>query len=201
MRGIAMKLDSIKTVYDFMSYCKMNKFFQRDIRDMKVGDTYFLGQYKEPISDDDDSGDFVAEAWIEKERGVYRFYGTWTFITKPLRPLIMTFGEFKIIKGGLIEFSKGMTGVKQFALVCRYLDLMLRRMSVNERQRYTSAGSRPLFRGVWLDKDFIARRRHFDLEKQSWYSISYKDYAPTQQLAAIVMAGIACNAIDMPEII
>jgi hypothetical protein len=48
-----MKLNSVKTVYDLMTYCKMNKFFQRDIRDMKLGlslknssDKYILDQVR-----------------------------------------------------------------------------------------------------------------------------------------------------------
>ena len=161
-----MKLNSIKTVYAFMSYCRMNKYFQRDIQDMKIGDTYFLGQYKEKIYNDDDSEEFVAEAWIEKERGIHKFYGTWTFPTKPSRSLIMTSGDFKITKGGIIEFKKGMSGVKEFALVCRYLDLMLRKMSIDERQRYLSEGARPLLRGVWLDKNYIDRK-NISIHKKS----------------------------------
>lgn len=188
-----MKLNSVKTVYDLMTYCKMNKFFQRDIRDMKVGDTYFLGQYKESIPSNY-TGEFIAEAWIEKERGIYKFYGTWTFTTKEERPHIMTFGEFKIIKGGVIEFADNMKGVREFALVCRYLDLIRRKMSVEELQMYSSAGTRPLLCGVWLDENYLGRRRHFDKEKQSMCWLSYKQYAPTQQLAAIVMAGIYYNA-------
>lgn len=188
-----MRLKSVKTVYDLMTYCKMNKFFQRDIRDMKVGDTYFLGQYKEPMPNND-SCDFIAEAWIEKERGVYKFYGTWTFSTKTKRPHIMTFGDFKIKKGGVIEFVDNMKGVKEFALVCRYLDLIRRRMSAEELQMYFSAGTRPLLSGVWLDENYLSRRRYFNKEKQAMCWMNYKQYVPTQQLAAIVMAGIYYNA-------
>ena len=111
-----MKVSSIKTVYDFMRYCRMPLWFQRSIRDMKVGDTFILGKYTQPVSHDSDSfcvpprysacldgseACFVAEAWIEKERGVYSFYATWTFPTKPERAHVMTFGEFRISKGVL----------------------------------------------------------------------------------------------------
>ncbi len=113
-----MKVSSIKTVYDFMRYCRMPLWFQRSIRDMKVGDTFILGKYTQPVSHDSDSfcvpprysacldgseACFVAEAWIEKERGVYSFYATWTFPTKPERAHVMTFGEFRIHKGGIIR--------------------------------------------------------------------------------------------------
>lgn len=146
-----MKVSSIKTVYDFMRYCRMPLWFQRSIRDMKVGDTFILGKYTQPVSHDSDSfcvpprysacldgseACFVAEAWIEKERGVYSFYATWTFPTKPERAHVMTFGEFRIHKGGIIEFDnknvepddKNHT-VRSFALVSRYLAHMLNCMS------------------------------------------------------------------------
>lgn len=35
-----MNISVIKTAYDFMQYCRMPLFFQRTIRDMKVGDAY-----------------------------------------------------------------------------------------------------------------------------------------------------------------
>jgi hypothetical protein len=50
-----MKVSSIKTVYDFMRYCRMPLWFQRSIRDMKVGDTFILGKYTQPVSHDSDS--------------------------------------------------------------------------------------------------------------------------------------------------
>lgn len=36
-----MKLEHIKDVYDLMRYCHMPVWCQREVRDMKVGDTYF----------------------------------------------------------------------------------------------------------------------------------------------------------------
>lgn len=80
-----MKMSSIKTVYDFMRYCRMPLYFQRSIRDMKVGDTFILEKYTHPTADDSDAfhvpqrvsddgkAHFVAEAWIEKERGLALF--------------------------------------------------------------------------------------------------------------------------------
>ncbi|SQA60473.1 Uncharacterised protein [Raoultella planticola] len=119
-KGVSDESEFNKTVYDFMRYCRMPLWFQRSIRDMKVGDTFILGKYTQPVSHDCDSfcvpprysarldgseACFVAEAWIEKERGIYSFYATWTFPTKPERAHVMTFGEFRIRKGGIIEFD------------------------------------------------------------------------------------------------
>lgn len=192
-----MKLSSVETVYDFMRYCRMPLYCQREIRDMKVGDIYYLGQYKEKIPEEDDEY-LVAEAWIEKERGIYKFYGTWTFPTKPSRPLIMTWGDFKILNAGIIRFCKDGQGVQQFALVSRYLDSLVMKMSREEQLRYLSAGSKPLFRGVWMNKDYIDRKEHVKYEGKSLrrYRVDYSKHAPTHQLQAIITAGIALNQIN-----
>ncbi|WP_334472528.1 hypothetical protein [Arsenophonus sp. PmNCSU2021_1] len=129
----------------------MPLYFQRSIRDMKVGDTFILGKYTQPASkynvkfhvphrlSDDGEVHFVAEAWIEKERGFFSFYATWTFPTKTERGFIMTAGEFRVHKGGLIEFDKkdnAYDAVKHFALVCRYLTHMLNEMTYEDKKVY-----------------------------------------------------------------
>ncbi|EKQ9129702.1 hypothetical protein QKX98_004175 [Salmonella enterica] len=212
-----MKVSSLKTVYDFMRYCRMPLWFQRSIRDMKVGDTFILGKYTQPVSHDSDSfcvpsrysacldgseACFVAEAWIEKERGVYTFYATWTFPTKPGRAHVMTFGEFRISKGGIIEFNDKDHAVRSFALVCRYLAHMLNCMSDEDKKIYFKNNSFPLFNGVWLDSDCIERRerviRQVDGKiKRVW--INYKDYMPTHQLSAIVEAAFAMGALQLED--
>ncbi len=159
----------------------MPLWFQRSIRDMKVGDTFILGKYTQPVSHYSDlfcvppryslnGGEacFVAEAWIEKERGVYSFYATWTFPTKP---------------------GRKNNSVRSFALVCRYLAFMLGSMSIEDKKVYFSGNSTPLFNGVWLDSDCIERRVRATQQidgKIKRVRINYKDYMPTPQLCAIV---------------
>lgn len=201
-----MKASSIKTVYDFMRYCRMPLYFQRSVRDMKVGDTFILGKYTQlitgeensvlmPVSDSEPC--YVAEAWIEKERGFYSFFGTWTFPTKPTRAFVMTSGKFKILKGGVIEFAEA-ESVKSFALVCRYLAWLVKKMPKEEKQRYFSANSVPLFMGIWLDSDLVEIKTRVYLEegKPKPVRIDYSNYTPTHQLAAIVDAGLAVGAIQ-----
>lgn len=207
-----MKVNSIKTVYDFMCFCRMPLWFQRSIRDMKVGDTFILGKYTQPVShdgdtfyvpqpEDDNEACFVAEAWIEKERGVYSFHATWTFPTKPERPFIMTWGEFKIRNGGVIEFDEKTDDVRFFAKVCRYLVHMLDRMSYDDKKVYFEKKSVPLFNGVWLDSEFNERRqRAIEMDgkiKLAW--VNYKNHMPTHQLSAIVEASFALGILPQPE--
>lgn len=197
-----MNIHSVKTVYDLMHYCHMPLWCQREVRDMKVGDTYFLGQYKHVMDDEEknEPAEFVGEAWIEKKRGVYQFYGTWTIPTKPCRALIMTSGKFKILKGGFLEFSENIEAVRSFALVSRYLNRLVMRMSQAERRNYYDRGSQPLFRGVCVDKDYISRKARFievgGALKQ--VKVDYSNYLPTHQLQAIVTAGIALNQFKEP---
>ncbi|EBJ4206755.1 hypothetical protein DUG12_24485 [Salmonella enterica] len=183
---------------------------------MKVGDTFILGKYTQPVSHDSDSfcvpprysacldgseACFVAEAWIEKERGVYSFYATWTFPTKPERAHVMSFGEFRISKGGIIEFDDKDHAVRSFALVCRYLAHMLNCMSDEDKKIYFKNNSFPLFNGVWLDSDCNERRlRAVKVDgKIKRVLINYKDYMPTHQLSAIVEAAFAIGALQLED--
>ncbi|MBC3997520.1 hypothetical protein H8R20_18200 [Morganella morganii] len=173
---------------------------------MKIGDTFILGKYAQRISGEEsyglipvshDEACYVAEAWIEKERGFYSFFGTWTFPTKPTRAFVMTSGKFKILKGGVIEFAES-ESVKSFALVCRYLVWLVKKMPKEEKQRYFSANSVPLFMGIWLDSDLVERktRAYPEEGKPKPVRMDYSNFAPTHQLAAIVDAGLSVGAIQ-----
>ena len=193
-----MNIRSIKTVYDFMQYCRMPLWCQRTVRDMKIGDIFLFGQYKEEITEGSDEY-FVAEAWIEKTRGKWHFYGTWTHPTKPSRPLIMTYGEFKVLSGGVIVFGKDGAGVREFALVSRYLDCLVRKMTKEQKLLFISKGSKPLYRGIWVDKNFIDRQGHVRYDEKGKlepYRLDYSSHAPTHQLHAIISAGIALGQIE-----
>lgn len=204
-----VSVHSLNTVSDFMRYCRMPIFFQRSIRDMKVGDTFILGKYTQPVSHVSDScclprrisegGEscFVAEAWIEKERGLYSFHATWTFPTKSERPFIMTWGNFKICKGGVIEFDEKGDSVRSFALVCRYLAHMLDVMSYDDKKIYFENKSVPLFNGIWLDSDCNERKIRAIEEngKIKRIQMNYQNYMPTHQLCAIVETAVVLGQL------
>ncbi|ELW4252651.1 TPA: hypothetical protein RDT13_005414 [Klebsiella pneumoniae] len=194
-----MKHDAVKTVYDLMRYCHMPMWCQREVRDMKVGDIYFLGKYKEVMYSEDlnEDVDFVGEAWIEKERGVYKFYATWTIPMKPSRTFIMTNGGFKVLKGGAVNFGGDLSAFRSFALVSRYLNRLVMKMSNEERNEFYKVGSKPLLRGICIDKDSISRRPHYIKEGESirrvW--LNYSNQLPTHPLQAIVTSAIALKQI------
>lgn len=194
-----MKIESLRTVYDLMHYCHMPVWCQREVRDMKVGDTYLLGRYRENFFSEDlnEEVEFVGDCWIEKERGSYSFNATWTIPAKPSRAFVMISGKFKILKGGIVEFGNDLIAFRSFALVSRYLNRLVMKMTAEEKQVYFSAGAKPLLRGVCIDKDSICKRPRYikdgDSVKRTW--LDYSNYLPNHPLEAIVTAGIALKQI------
>ncbi|HBA8604318.1 TPA: hypothetical protein J1145_004144 [Escherichia coli] len=194
-----MKVTSIKTVGDLMRYCHMPVWCQREVRDMKVGDIYFLGKYKEVMFSDvlNENVDFVGEAWIEKERGAHFFYATWTIPDKPSRALVMSFGKLKIAKNGFVDFGNDCESLKSFGLVSRYLNRLVMKMSNEQRNEFYRVGSKPLLRGVCIDKDSISRRPHYIKEGESirrvW--LNYSNQLPTHPLQAIVTSALALKQL------
>ena len=194
-----MKLDAVKTVRDLMRYCHMPVWCQREVRDMRVGDIYFLGKYKEVMFSGElnEDVDFVGEAWIEKERGIYKYHATWTIPVKPSRAFVMTSGQFKLLKGGVVDFNGDFSSFRSFALVARYLYRLVMKMSNEERHEFYKVGSRPLFRGICIDKESISRRPHYikdgEVLRRVW--LNYSNQLPMHPLQAIVTAAIALKQI------
>ena len=53
--------------YDFLSYCRMPLYFRARIREMKVGDTFIMGQMRHTYEEFNDF-EGVLEIHIEKEK-------------------------------------------------------------------------------------------------------------------------------------
>lgn len=195
-----MKLDSIEKIGDFMRYCKMPYYYQATIKSMLVGDTFYLGKKTTPIDDtNEDFGNYVCEAWIEKERGVFKFYATWTYPTKPSRPFIMAQADVKIDRNGDMHFIGENGSLHPFATVCRYISHYLARMSKEDKQIYYKSGTSPLFSGVRIDKNGLGYKPRYTTDDgqlvRKW--MNYKNYLPSHQLEAIVTAGIYLGQIEL----
>jgi len=191
-----MKAGNIKTLSEFLRYCKMPIYFKAEIKKMRMGDTFFMG--KIPSKYFCING--VCEAWIKKSRGKFTFYSTFTFLTKKNRPLIINHGDFTLKKGDLIIFSEDNCDVRNinlFGLVCRYLSFFYRNLSTDEWDDLYRKGATPLFYGVLLDSKFITRTgRLFKVNgKHERLRVNCEDYQPEHQLMAIVEAGIKTGNI------
>ncbi|HEQ2051013.1 TPA: hypothetical protein VEQ20_005260 [Raoultella ornithinolytica] len=70
-------------------------------------------------------------------------------------------------------------------------------MSNEERHEFYKVGSRPLFRGICIDKESISRRPHYikdgEVLRRVW--LNYSNQLPTHPLQAIVTAAIALKQI------
>ncbi|MEX0446546.1 hypothetical protein [Xenorhabdus sp. SGI246] len=194
-----MKIENIKTISDFMLYCKYPYWYQSKIKEMKLGDTLFMGQYREKIKKSHENY-FVAEAWIEKHRGYFSFYATWTFPTKEKRCFIMTSGKFKIKNSQIFFFNEKESeiekeNVRLFSLVCRYLHCILKSFSSDDCQAYFKKGTTPLLMGVRVNQDWIGYKKSFiDSNVKKPCFLSYANNAP-HQLHAIVSASMALGLI------
>ncbi len=75
---------------------------------------------------------------------------------------------------------------------------LVKKMPKEEKQRYFSANSVPLFMGIWLDSDLIERKTRAYLAegKPKPVRMDYSEYAPTHQLAAIVDAAFSLGVIQ-----
>ena len=129
---------------------------------MKVGDIFLLGICRE--RDGDNKSSFVAEAWIEKYRGLYKFYGTWTIPINPRCGFIMTNGSFKILKGGIIQFIHNASSIQEFALICRRLKWLETKLSCDTIKLYQSRSLMPFASGLWLNSEYIKALQRFWLE-------------------------------------
>lgn len=189
----------IETLSDFLSYCKMPVFFKAEIKKMKVGDTFILGKHAEKVTENTDG---ICEAWIERVKGSYEYYSTFTVPSKPERPLIINNGSFKLSSKDSIHFIEPESRrVRNFAIVCRYLTHLLKKMNKEERYVFHRNGIKPLFYGVWLDSDYVTRK--FTAVRENDKLIrrftNCKKYQPVKQIEAIINIALATNQITLEE--
>lgn len=197
-----MKFDSIITVGHFMRYCRMPYWFQPKIKTMRICDVFYIGKVTHPFTEDGESdGDFVCEAWIEKERGVYHFFATWTMPTKHTRPFIMASCKVNIDKKGKMDLIGKKDSLLPFVKVSRYLDFFLRHMSMEEKNVFYKAGAKPLFCGVCIDKNNIGRDIRYvkQGEKVVRQRIDFSNHLPTHQMEAIVTAALHLKQIELSD--
>ncbi|MFN2098377.1 hypothetical protein ACKVM9_002209 [Pantoea agglomerans] len=197
-----MKFDSIKTVGEFMRYCRMPYWYQAKIKTMRIGDVFYIGKLTHPFTEEGDAdGEFVCEAWIEKERGEFHFYATWTMPSKISRPFIMASCKVNIDKKGNMNLFEKKDSLLPFVKVSRYLDFFLRHMSLEEKNVFYKAGAKPLFSGVCIDKNNISVDiRHVRQgDKIVRTRIDFSNYLPTHQLEAIVTAALHLKQIELSD--
>lgn len=178
----------------FMKYCRLPIFYKSQLRTMKVGDRFLMGVMK--IADPDSGGKFVAEAWFEKHRGHYSFHATWTLPTNARRADVMVYGDFTLKTGGAIKFNADVSKetICSFAVVCRRIGLLIKRMPVAERRRWYASGVAPYLAGVLLDETNTTYR-YCKVDDQISRLQFDDEYLPSHQLEAVIDKAMFLGAI------
>lgn len=191
--------------YDFLRYCRMPLYFRARIREMRIGDTFIMGQMRHTYEDFNDF-EGVLEIHIEKEKNqVYRARSNFNLLTKPERAHVFTEFTFKLEKGGDFAFTgdeeKGLANQKRFALTCRYFNRLLTSTSEEERNIYHDQGVPPYFHGVTIDKNNLTRRLYYkreDWERPHRYKIS-QEQMPKPMMECLIDYAMCSGIIDFNE--
>ncbi|MEZ8236045.1 hypothetical protein [Vibrio splendidus] len=191
--------------YDFLRYCRMPLYFRARIREMRIGDTFIMGQMRHTYEELNDF-EGVLEIYIEKEKNqVYRARSSFNLLTKPSRAHVFTEFTFKLEKGGDFAFTgdedKGLINQKRFALTCRYFNRLLTSTSEEERNIYHDQGVPPYFHGVTIDKNNLTRRLYYkreDWERPHRYKIS-QEQMPKPMMECLIDYAMCSGIIDFNE--
>ncbi len=192
--------------HDFLKYCRMPLYFRARIREMRVGDTFIMGQIRHTYEELNDF-EGVLEIYIEKEKNqVYRARSSFNLITKPSRPHVFTEFTFKFEKGGDFAFTgdkeKGLYNQKGFALTCRYFNRLIQSASKENRDTYFEQGVPPYFRGITLDKKGLTRSFHYN-RGGSWNRrVQYQltdEQMPKPMMTCLVDYAMCAGFIDFNE--
>jgi len=189
-------------IIDLMKYCRLPLYFKSEIRSMKVGDVFLLGIIKEFYEELDLHA--VAEAWIEKERGVWKFYAAWTLPTNSRRTDVMTDGKFIVKKGGVVEFfdDSNRSSLKSFALVCRRIQKLLSHVDSEERQQWFDNGLLPYLNGIRVNSENTTYRTGIVRTSEENKICRVKlppELMPTPSLEAILNKAMFLGVVDFDE--
>lgn len=152
--------------YDVLKRCHLPLTFRARIREMKVGDTFLMGQIRYTYSEEEcgfDGYEGVAEMYIQKGlKGLYNLHSTWTLLSKPSRPMTFGHATFKYEKGGVFAFTgeNAKENLRSITLISRYIQRLIKNASYDEKEAYIHHNVRPFFCGELVDKNNRTRARY-----------------------------------------
>jgi len=192
--------------YDFLRYCRMPLYFRARIREMRIGDTFIMGQMCHTYEELNDF-EGVLEIYIEKEKNqVYRARSSFNLLTKPSRAHVFTEFTFKLEKGGDFAFTgdeeKGLINQKRFALTCRYFNRLLASASKEDKATYFEQGIPPYFHGIVLDKSRLTRSFHYKRGDDLTHRVQYKlseEQMPKPMMECLIDYAMCSGIIDFNE--
>lgn len=149
--------------HDWMRLLRFEYYRVNQLRNMRLHEQLWVGYFKGP-GVTEDRGRGHCEAYFERRRGHFTFNAVWTVIWrnhtgKPTirRPHILTWGDFKLLPGNMIEFlsDRDLEAEHTFRRVCRYVDFLSRhsRRLGCEPLPFGEAPMMHLRRGELISKD------------------------------------------------
>ena len=189
--------------YDFLRRCHLPPYFRARIREMRVGDTFFMGSIRHDHELEHGGYEGVAEVYVRKERGRYQLYATWTLLTKPTRAHCFVNVAFKLKKGGdfIFEAVNAEQQLRQICLVSRYIQRLVNNViSEEEKAWFHRRNVQPFFVGVNIDKErTLTRPNLIHDEKGNLKRVFYvlpESMMPKPMMECIVDVGIALGHIN-----
>lgn len=183
-------------------------YFRARIREMRVGDTFFMGSIRHQYNADKTSikgHEGVAEITVSKGRyGLYNLFSVWTILSKPERAMSFSHVSFKIEKGGIFAFTNESAeyiegNIKQISLTSRFIQRLMKSASNSENNAFYDKGLPPFLCGVTIDKNGLTTesywpREETDLRRGVRYQFN-EDLMPRNMMECIVNLGIAGGII------
>lgn len=138
-----------------LEYWRVNQ-----IRSLHVGEVFWIAYFDGPGVVPEVPGH--CEIYIERVQGGYEFGAVWTINLTPKKhhAHILTFGDFKLLKGNIVEFATetDVEGEKLFRKVARYANFIYRKsdlfgIAIKPPYRY-----HPLWRGEIIFNNGMNKR-------------------------------------------
>lgn len=185
-----MRIKNIQTISDLMFYCHMPDL-KHPIQEMKTGSILFLGQYK--------INNLIVEAWLSKlEKQLYSFNGTYANLTN--KRLVFSWDNFELRENRL-KFDLGNTKkikkIKTFALICRYIAIVINNAPYEQKNIFFEMGLPPFFNGVLINKKCITHEQFFNQEFQKFVNYDCRDHLPIPPIEIIVDTAINEGLINL----
>ena len=199
-----------KQGWDVMQRMHLPLYFRARIREMRVGDTFYMGSIRHQYDADEcgmEGYEGVAEITVTKGRyGLYNIFSIWTILSKPERAMSLSQVSFKVEKGGIFVFTNESAeyieaNLKQISLTSRFMQRLMKNASDSENDAYYDLGMPPFLCGVTIDTNGRTTKPYFqrDASGSDGRYVRYKfsdDQMPRNMMECILNLGIASGEIS-----
>ncbi|GEM77646.1 hypothetical protein [Vibrio sagamiensis] len=147
--------------YEFLQRCHLPLYFRARIRELRLGDTFFMGSIRKKYDAEDIESDGIvlegfSEVYVRKERGGYKLFATWAMIESSSTPYSAFSVEFKLERGNFIFKGRQLEAqLKGICLVSRLIQRLIKGADNVKLEDFTHLNTDPFFMGVRVDKNRV----------------------------------------------